>query len=36
MKFIVMSKVKGSLYRPITGPESFRNLRLPDFEKFDT
>jgi hypothetical protein len=25
-------KVKVSLYRPNTGPESSRNLRLPDFE----
>ena len=28
----VKVKVKQSLYRPITGPEGSRRLRLPDFE----
>jgi len=32
----VKVKVKVSLYRPNTGPESSRNLRLLEFEIIDT
>jgi len=33
---LVKVKVKKSLFRPITGPEASRRLRLPDFKTVDT
>jgi hypothetical protein len=33
---IKVKEVKQSLFRPITGPESFRRFRLPYFEMIGT
>jgi hypothetical protein len=32
----VFIKVKESLYRPVTGPEGSRRMKLPDFETIGT